>query len=84
MIIDKYNRFAKFGLDWKLQMIFVLVEPYAGNSDDYAKQELIKIGAIKVTILTHGFISAEIPRDKISAIEQFAHVHIKRISQPNK
>ena len=62
-------------------VVSVLVEPLPGHSDEEVVHSLECSGASEVAILAPGFISAQVRRVALEAVEEVAYVHPKHEKQ---
>jgi hypothetical protein len=58
-------------------LVSILLEPQEGHFDTEIISVLKEEGAEEVHLLSPGFISAQVSPDKISALEEIAHIEIK-------
>jgi hypothetical protein len=65
----------------RCDLLHVLAEPLPGRSEEDVVRHLDEAGAVDVTILAPGFISAVVPADKVDHVGQVASVTEK---QPNQ
>jgi hypothetical protein len=62
-------------------VIAVTVEPRPGHSDEQVISALQSVGAIDITPLAPGFISARVAVPALSGMRQVAYVHAKPLNQ---
>lgn len=64
-----------------MESLCVLIEPNPGTTDAQLTQFLENGGATEIKVLTVGFISARIPKQLLSELQQMAFVEEQSLKQ---